>query len=65
MAACTGADETTVHLTKQLTEFLTGLEVPTSVVMNSTIFWDITPCNGLNSTDISEEYIASILRVEE
>jgi hypothetical protein len=31
--------------------------------MKSTIFWDITPCSPF-STDASEEYIASIFRVE-
>jgi hypothetical protein len=29
------------------------------------IFWDIMPCTMLKSTDVSEEYIASIFRVEE
>jgi hypothetical protein len=37
-----------------------GFEVITAVVMKSSIFCDITP-----STDVSEEYIASILKVEE
>jgi hypothetical protein len=32
--------------------------------LKSTIFWDITQCSPL-STDVSEEHIASILRVEE
>jgi hypothetical protein len=37
-----------------------GFEVFTAVVMESIIFWDVTPCS-----DVSEEHIASILRVEE
>jgi hypothetical protein len=32
--------------------------------MKSYIFWDITPCRSLKSTDISEEYVATIFRVE-
>jgi hypothetical protein len=33
------------------------------VVMKSVIFWDITPCSPLRSTEVSEEHIASIFRV--
>jgi hypothetical protein len=33
--------------------------------MKSSIFWDVTPCSLLSSTDVSEEHIASIFRVEE
>jgi hypothetical protein len=33
--------------------------------MNSTVFWNITLCSPLKSTDVSEEHIASIFRVEE
>jgi hypothetical protein len=39
-----------------------GFEVFTAVVTKSTIFWDITPCSP---SDVSEEHIASIFRVEE
>jgi hypothetical protein len=39
-------------------------EVFTAVVMKSINFWDITTCSPL-STDVSEEHIASIFRVEE
>jgi hypothetical protein len=42
-----------------------GFEVLTSVVIKSTIFWDITPCSPLKSTDVSKEEIAFIFRVEE
>jgi hypothetical protein len=42
-----------------------GFEVLTVVVIKSTIFWDITQCSPLKSTDVSEEHIASIFRVEE
>jgi hypothetical protein len=44
-------------------KYYVGSEVLTAVVMKSTIFWDITLCSPL-STDVSEEYIASIFRVE-
>jgi hypothetical protein len=40
-----------------------GFEVFTAVVMKSINFWDIKPCSLL-STDVSEEHIASIFRVE-
>jgi hypothetical protein len=43
--------------------FLVGFEVFTAVVMKSTTFWDITPCSPV-STDVSEDHIASIFRVE-
>jgi hypothetical protein len=39
-----------------------GFEVLTAVVMNSSIFWDITPCSQLK---VKEENIASIFRAEE
>jgi hypothetical protein len=44
-----------------------GFEVLTAVVTKSTIFWDITPCSVVRwkSTNVSEEHIASILKVEE
>jgi hypothetical protein len=37
-----------------------GTEVLTTVVMKSTIFWEITPCSPLRVTDVSEENIAPI-----
>jgi hypothetical protein len=33
--------------------------------MNSSVFWDITPWVRWKSTDVPEEHIASIFRVEE
>jgi hypothetical protein len=39
-------------------------EVLTAVIMNSTIIWYVMPCSPL-STDVSEEHIAFIFRVEE
>jgi hypothetical protein len=33
--------------------------------MKSTIFWDVTPYSPLKSSDVSEEHIAFIFRVEE
>jgi hypothetical protein len=35
------------------------------IILKSIIFWDMTPCSPLISTDVSEEHIASIFRVEE
>jgi hypothetical protein len=32
--------------------------------MNSSILWHITPCSPLKVTGVSEEYVASIFRVE-
>jgi hypothetical protein len=49
----------------QTKRYHVGFEVLTVVVMKSTIFWDIMPCSPLKSTDVSEEHIASIFRVEE
>jgi hypothetical protein len=42
-----------------------GFEVLTAVVMRSSVFWDITPCSPLKATDVSEEHVASIFRVED
>jgi hypothetical protein len=42
-----------------------GFEVLTKVVMRYSVLWDITPCRPFKSTDVSEEYIASIFMVEE
>jgi hypothetical protein len=59
MAVYTGTDETTNNLSRRLAlelmKFLTGLDAPTAVVMQ---------CSHLNSTDVSEEHMASILRIE-
>jgi hypothetical protein len=44
---------------------LVGFEVFTAVVMTNIIFWDMTPCSRRDSTDVSEENIASIFRAEE
>jgi hypothetical protein len=35
------------------------------VVVKASIFWDITPCIPLKVTDVSEENVASVFRVEE
>jgi hypothetical protein len=40
-------------------------DVLAAVVMKSSIFWDITPCRPLKSSDVSEEHVASISVVEE
>jgi hypothetical protein len=34
----------------------TGFEVLTAEVMKNTIFWDITPCSPLKSTEVLEEH---------
>jgi hypothetical protein len=39
-----------------------GFEVLIAVVMESSIFWNITPCSPV---DDMEEHIASIFRTEE
>jgi hypothetical protein len=36
-----------------------------TILTNGIIFWDVTPCGLLVATDVSEEHIASIFRVEE
>jgi hypothetical protein len=46
--------------------FHVGFEVFTAVVMKSIIFWDMMPCVVRRvSTDVLEEHISSIFRVEE
>jgi hypothetical protein len=35
-----------------------GFQVLTAVVMISSIFWDITPCRPLKSTDVSKKHVA-------
>jgi hypothetical protein len=35
-----------------------GFEVLIVVAMKSSVFWDVTPCSPVKSTDVSEEYIA-------
>jgi hypothetical protein len=40
-------------------------EVLTAVVMMSYIFWDITPCSPVQTTDVLEEHVASVLKAEE
>jgi hypothetical protein len=36
-----------------------------TVVFKSPMFWDITPCSPLKSTDVSDEFVSSIFEVEE
>jgi hypothetical protein len=45
--------------------YVVGFEVLTAVAMRNFIFWDIMPCSLLQSTDILEEHVGSISRVEE
>jgi hypothetical protein len=42
-----------------------GFEVLTAFVVKSYIFWDITPCSPLKTTEVSEEHAASNFRIEE
>jgi hypothetical protein len=39
-------------------------EVLMAVTTKNAIFWDVTPC-GLVRTDVSEEHITSIIRVQQ
>jgi hypothetical protein len=48
----------------QITNYV-GFEVHTAVVMKSSAFWDISPCSPLKATDLSEEHVASIFKIEE
>jgi hypothetical protein len=45
--------------------YCVGFEVLTDEIVKSSVFSDITPCSPLKSTDVSEDYIALIFRVEE
>jgi hypothetical protein len=36
-----------------------------SQILKNTIFWNITPCIPLKSTDVSEEHIVYIFSIEE
>jgi hypothetical protein len=43
---------------------LVGFEVFTAVTVKNAVFWDVAPCEYI-TTDVSEERVASIFRVEE
>jgi hypothetical protein len=43
---------------------IVGFEVLTAVVMQISIFLDITPRNPLKSTDVSEEHVPSVFKVK-
>jgi hypothetical protein len=45
--------------------FNVGFEVLITVVMKSSIFWDVMPSSPLKSTDISEEHVVSVFRLKE
>jgi hypothetical protein len=51
------------YLSLNIYSVMKGFEVLTAVVMKSTIFSDVMPCSLLRVTDVSEEHIASIFRV--
>jgi hypothetical protein len=42
--------------------FYTGLEV-FIVVIETSVFWNITPCSPVKSHYVSEEHVASIFKV--
>jgi hypothetical protein len=42
-----------------------GFEVFTAVAMKNAVFWDVAPCDGLVTSYVSEECVASIFREEE
>jgi hypothetical protein len=42
-----------------------GFEDLTAMVRKSFVFWDIIACSPLKVTDVSEEHVTSIFRVEE
>jgi hypothetical protein len=54
-----------LSLSSREAESYIGFEVLTAMIMKSTIFCDITLCNPLKVTDVSEEPTASIFRVED
>jgi hypothetical protein len=41
-----------------------GVEVLTAVVMKCSVFWDITPICYLKVTDVSEDHVIFIFRIE-
>jgi hypothetical protein len=53
-----------IHSGAQIYFACVGFEVLTEVVMKSSVFWHITLCSLLKASDISEEYVASIFKVE-
>jgi hypothetical protein len=48
-----------------MNEAIVGFEVITAVIIESTIFWDVTPCSLLKVNQPMEEHISSIFSVEE
>jgi hypothetical protein len=48
----------------QLVSKYAGFEILTAVVMRSSIFWDITPCNALKITGILDEHFTTVFRAD-
>jgi hypothetical protein len=42
-----------------------GSEILTAVTMKSSIFWEIILCSQVKAKLVSDEHVASIVRVEE
>jgi hypothetical protein len=40
-------------------------EVLIATLIKNSVYWAVTPCILAQSTDVSEEYVASMFRVEE
>jgi hypothetical protein len=56
--------ELSINTTKAKTNV--GFEVLTAVIMNNSIFWDITPCSQFGSQQtFRRTHVTSIFRVEE
>jgi hypothetical protein len=52
------------HITASLVNenmFLNAYKILTTLLIKSSIFWDITPCVPLKSIDVSEVHVTSIL----
>jgi hypothetical protein len=49
---------------QHVNQLLSGFEVFTPMTVKNAVFWDVTPCRFCELTDVSEERVASIFRVE-
>jgi hypothetical protein len=56
--------QTMHHYSSGVLHIVLGCEVPTAVVMNSSVFWDIKLCSPLKVNRVSEEHLTSISRVK-
>jgi hypothetical protein len=44
---------------------LARLEIPTKLAMKSAIFWNVMPCSLVKFTEVLEEHITCIFKVQE